>query len=77
MIQFLKLSFFSEFGRTCKDIGCLSQETCVMAHESCSYSQRDGKDCGSYPTCKRNPNGGGSGGFFMFRNLKRGLELDQ
>ena len=42
-----------EYGRTCGDIGCLSSEVCVMAHESCAYGQRDGKDCGRYPTCKK------------------------
>lgn len=46
-----------EYGRTCKDIGCPPSEMCTMAVESCSYSQREGKDCGSYPTCSRNPNG--------------------
>lgn len=48
----------TEYGRTCKDIGCLPSETCAMAYETCSYSQREGKDCGGFPTCKRNVNGG-------------------
>lgn len=30
-----------------------------MSFDTCSYSQREGKDCGGYPTCKRNTNGGG------------------
>lgn len=54
-------TLFAEYGRTCKDIGCLPSEVCSMAVEQCSYAQRDGKDCGSYPTCMRNPNGGGGG----------------
>lgn len=40
-----------EYGRGCNDIGCLPTEECVISSDSCS--QRDGKDCGSYPTCKR------------------------
>lgn len=28
-----------------------------MSQDSCSYGQRDGKDCGSYPTCKKQPGG--------------------
>lgn len=28
---------------------------CTMMQDSCSYTQRDGKDCGNYPTCVRNP----------------------
>lgn len=52
-----------EYGRTCSDIGCLPSEKCTMVQDSCSYSQRDGKDCGNYPTCVRNPHAtGGSSG---------------
>lgn len=42
-----------EYGRGCADIGCLPTEECVITSDSCSYNQRDGKDCGNYPTCKR------------------------
>ncbi|CAD7090829.1 unnamed protein product [Hermetia illucens] len=49
---------YSKYGRGCADIGCLPNEMCVMAHESCSFGQRDGKECGSYPTCRK----GGAGG---------------
>lgn len=42
-----------EYGRTCKDIGCLPSEVCVIAQDSCSYHQQDGKECGTYPTCKK------------------------
>lgn len=52
---------FTEYGRTCKDIGCLPSQVCTMTADSCSYSQRDGKDCGSYPTCMKNTNGGSTG----------------
>lgn len=43
----------TEYGRGCGDIGCLPTEECVISTDSCSYSQRDGKDCGTYPTCKK------------------------
>lgn len=42
-----------EYGRSCKDIGCRPSETCVMAQDSCSWNQQDGKECGVYPTCKK------------------------
>ncbi|XP_052862188.1 translation initiation factor IF-2-like [Anopheles cruzii] len=45
---------YTKYGRTCSDIGCLSSQVCVMAYESCSLGQRDGNDCGRYPTCKKN-----------------------
>lgn len=35
-----------EYGRTCKDIGCLNNEECVMAEDPCSYYSRD--QCGKY-----------------------------
>lgn len=47
------LHFPTEYGRSCSDIGCLSSETCVMAQDSCSYNQRENKDCGRYPTCRK------------------------
>ncbi|XP_049543360.1 loricrin-like [Anopheles darlingi] len=45
---------YTKYGRTCSDIGCLSSQVCVMAYESCSIGQREGNDCGRYPTCKKN-----------------------
>ena len=56
------LRIFSEYGRSCKDIGCLPSEVCAMAQDTCSYSQREGKECGLYPTCKKNTDGGHSPG---------------
>ncbi|XP_033239610.1 neurogenic protein mastermind isoform X2 [Drosophila pseudoobscura] len=44
---------YSKYGRGCGDIGCLPNEECIITSDSCSYNQRDGKDCGNYPTCKR------------------------
>ncbi|PBC29347.1 hypothetical protein APICC_03350 [Apis cerana cerana] len=41
----------SEYGRTCKDIGCMRDEVCVMAEDPCSIYQRD--NCGRYPTCMK------------------------
>ncbi|XP_039153792.1 protein pygopus isoform X2 [Drosophila simulans] len=49
---------YSKYGRGCGDIGCLPTEECVITSDSCSYNQRDGKDCGNYPTCKRRSGGG-------------------
>lgn len=54
--------YVAEYGRTCSDIGCLSSETCVMAHDSCSYNERENKDCGRYPTCKKSGAAGSSPG---------------
>ncbi|XP_030379853.1 uncharacterized protein LOC115628047 isoform X2 [Scaptodrosophila lebanonensis] len=51
---------YSKYGRGCGDIGCLPNEECVITSDSCSYNQRDGKDCGNYPTCKRKSGAGGS-----------------
>ncbi|XP_003698427.2 uncharacterized protein LOC100869201 [Apis florea] len=42
---------FSKYGRTCKDIGCMRDEVCVMAEDPCSIYQRD--NCGRYPTCMK------------------------
>ncbi|KAF2887131.1 hypothetical protein ILUMI_19042, partial [Ignelater luminosus] len=39
------------YGRTCQDIGCPSNEVCVMQEDPCSRNKR--ADCGTYPTCKR------------------------
>lgn len=53
----LILSFafvFLEYGRSCKDIGCLPREVCIMAYESCSFGQQENSNCGRYPTCKKN-----------------------
>uniref|UniRef100_A0A1L8E3I5 Putative glycine-rich cell wall structural protein 1.0 n=2 Tax=Nyssomyia neivai TaxID=330878 RepID=A0A1L8E3I5_9DIPT len=53
---------YSKYGRSCSDIGCLSSEVCVMASDSCSYGQRENKDCGRYPTCRKSGAAGGSTG---------------
>ncbi|XP_017869337.1 PREDICTED: interleukin enhancer-binding factor 3 isoform X2 [Drosophila arizonae] len=53
MLQLSHVAAYSKYGRGCADIGCLPTEECVITSDSCSYNQRDGKDCGSYPTCKR------------------------
>ncbi|VVC95555.1 unnamed protein product [Leptidea sinapis] len=42
---------FSKYGRTCKDIGCLRNEVCVLAEDPCSYGHSS--NCGTYPTCKK------------------------
>ncbi|XP_044758575.1 FHA domain-containing protein FhaA isoform X2 [Coccinella septempunctata] len=47
---------YSKFGRKCDDIGCASNEECVMASKPCSYFDRK-DECGEYPTCKRVDNG--------------------
>jgi hypothetical protein len=49
---------YSKYGRTCKDIGCRSDEVCVMAEDPCSGYRQD--SCGRYPTCQRTSNGGES-----------------
>lgn len=47
---FFSLFSSAEYGRTCKDIGCRSDEACVMAEDPCTgYSDK----CGRYPTCRR------------------------
>lgn len=43
----------TEYGRSCKDIGCLPREVCVMAYDSCSFNQQENVSCGRYPTCKK------------------------
>ncbi|KAI8435863.1 hypothetical protein MSG28_004076 [Choristoneura fumiferana] len=40
-----------EYGRTCKDIGCLNSEVCVLADDPCPIGHT--RDCGTYPTCKK------------------------
>ncbi|KAI8435865.1 hypothetical protein MSG28_004076 [Choristoneura fumiferana] len=42
---------FSKYGRTCKDIGCLNSEVCVLADDPCPIGHT--RDCGTYPTCKK------------------------
>ncbi|RVE44726.1 hypothetical protein evm_010630 [Chilo suppressalis] len=42
---------FSKYGRSCKDIGCLNSEVCVLAEDQCSFGQTS--NCGTYPTCKK------------------------
>ncbi|XP_048483028.1 translation initiation factor IF-2 isoform X2 [Plutella xylostella] len=42
---------FSKYGRSCRDIGCLNSEVCVLAEDTCSYGQTS--NCGTYPTCKK------------------------
>ncbi|KAI4456787.1 hypothetical protein MML48_8g00010716 [Holotrichia oblita] len=43
---------FSKYGRSCNDIGCPSNEECVMAETPCSYYSRE-NECGMYPTCRK------------------------
>ncbi|GAB0094452.1 hypothetical protein DMENIID0001_097580 [Sergentomyia squamirostris] len=52
---------FTKYGRSCSDIGCLSSEVCVMAYDSCNYNQRENKECGRYPTCKKSGSSGSTG----------------
>ncbi|XP_036147823.1 prisilkin-39-like isoform X2 [Monomorium pharaonis] len=41
---------YNKYGRTCKDIGCRSDEMCVMAEDPCTaYTDK----CGRYPTCRK------------------------
>ncbi|CAH0564271.1 unnamed protein product [Brassicogethes aeneus] len=47
---------YSKYGRSCKDIGCRSNEVCVMENDPCSYYQRQ-NECGAYPTCKKTTSG--------------------
>ncbi|KAK2578753.1 hypothetical protein KPH14_012279 [Odynerus spinipes] len=42
---------YNKYGRSCKDIGCLSSEVCVMAEDPCTIYTQD--KCGRYPTCKK------------------------
>ncbi|KAK9703051.1 hypothetical protein QE152_g29573 [Popillia japonica] len=43
---------FSKYGRSCNDIGCPSNQECVMAETPCSYYSRE-NECGMYPTCRK------------------------
>ncbi|XP_055530553.1 uncharacterized protein LOC129721699 isoform X2 [Wyeomyia smithii] len=49
---------YNKYGRQCTDIGCLFSQVCVMAYDSCSLGQRDGNECGRYPTCKKKTEAG-------------------
>lgn len=49
---------YNKYGRQCTDIGCLSSQVCVMAYDSCSLNQREGNECGRYPTCKKKTDAG-------------------
>lgn len=49
---------YNKYGRQCSDIGCLSSQVCVMAYDSCSLGQREGNECGRYPTCKKKTDAG-------------------
>lgn len=51
---------FVEYGRSCKDIGCLPSEECQVSYASCSIIQQEGKDCGTYPTCVKRVGGSSS-----------------
>ncbi|KAG7210175.1 hypothetical protein KM043_011734 [Ampulex compressa] len=42
---------YSKYGRSCKDIRCLSDQVCVMTEDACQ-SDLD-TQCGRYPTCKK------------------------
>uniref|UniRef100_A0A1Y1MF18 Follistatin-like domain-containing protein n=1 Tax=Photinus pyralis TaxID=7054 RepID=A0A1Y1MF18_PHOPY len=45
---------YSKYGRTCQDIGCLSNEVCVLKEKTCTTYNRD--ECGTYPTCEKMSN---------------------
>ncbi|XP_012545586.3 keratin, type I cytoskeletal 10 isoform X1 [Bombyx mori] len=42
---------YSKYGRTCRDIGCLNSEVCVLAEDPCTFGHTS--NCGTYPTCKK------------------------
>ncbi|XP_046735648.1 adhesive plaque matrix protein-like isoform X4 [Diprion similis] len=44
---------YNKYGRSCKDIGCRSNEVCVMERKDCGTYESEGDTCGRYPTCKR------------------------
>ncbi|XP_015117474.1 prisilkin-39 isoform X2 [Diachasma alloeum] len=46
---------YSKYGRSCKDIGCRTNEVCVMAEDPCTFGKRD---CGYYPTCTKSGDAG-------------------
>ncbi|XP_043471909.1 probable serine/threonine-protein kinase clkA isoform X2 [Leptopilina heterotoma] len=45
---------YSKYGRTCNDIGCPSNEVCVIKEDQCTYSN---SQCGRYPTCEKRSHG--------------------
>ncbi|XP_055610468.1 translation initiation factor IF-2-like [Uranotaenia lowii] len=49
---------YNKYGRKCSDIGCLSSQVCVMAYDTCTIGQREGAECGRFPTCKKNTDAG-------------------
>ncbi|XP_074098223.1 uncharacterized protein LOC141526952 [Cotesia typhae] len=49
---------YSKFGRKCSDIGCPSNQVCVLVDEPCTRGNNG--NCGSYPTCTNKPAGGGA-----------------
>ncbi|XP_044589318.1 calcium-binding protein P-like isoform X2 [Cotesia glomerata] len=49
---------YSKFGRKCSDIGCPSNQVCVLVNEPCTRGNNG--NCGSYPTCTNKPAGGGA-----------------
>lgn len=49
---------YNKYGRQCSDIGCLTSQVCVMSYDSCSLGQREGNECGRYPTCKKKTDAG-------------------
>lgn len=53
ILSILFLFIYLEYGRTCRDIGCLPREVCVMSYDTCSFNQQEGTNCGRYPTCTK------------------------
>lgn len=51
-----RVVFISEYGRSCNDIGCRSNEECVMAEDPCPLYRPT--ECGRYPTCSPKNSGG-------------------
>ncbi|KAF7992081.1 hypothetical protein HCN44_001406 [Aphidius gifuensis] len=51
--------YVTEYGRSCNDIGCRSNEECVMAEDPCTY-HRPSTECGKYPKCSVKNGGGAS-----------------
>lgn len=48
---------FSKYGRSCQDIGCLSNEICVLKEKPCTLHTRN-DECGTYPSCEKKVGGG-------------------
>lgn len=62
-ILFLCLSIadgYSKYGRSCSDIGCRSNEECVMAEDPCPLYRSSSTECGKYPKCSVKNGGGAS-----------------